>query len=343
MINRRYLGSLILGAPLLPTLARAQASVDTIPPRPDGTRRRRTQDADVTMPEPGRRPWAAQVTQIRVGLLGGENEGDRLARFEPYRGLLERTFQVPVRLFPAGDYAGVMQGLSARQLEIAGMGPSAYAGAWMDTNGGIEPITITQQGDGSIAYVAVMVVRRDSGIESLEQMRGKSMAWADPNSTSGYLIPRFQLRRQGLGVEQGQFFGRTGFAGGHEQGVIAVLQRQYDAMVTWASGIGDVNQGYTRGNLRAMVDKGILNMNDLRIIWTSAPIMNGPLAVRTDLPVEFRRDYQMFQMALAKSHPDIAQQIARGTTLGSVEGFHQDYELFVEMRREEAQARRRRS
>lgn len=341
MITRRSLAALAAGAALLPLPA--WSDVQAIPPRPDGGRRRRTQDPDVVFPAAGRRPWAAQVPQIRVGLLGGENEADRLGRFEPYRALIERTFEVPTRLFPASDYAGVMQALGARQLEVAGMGPSAYAGAWLDTNGGIEPLTIIQQGDGSIAYVSVMVVRRDSGIESLEQMRGRSLAWADPNSASGYLIPRFQLRRQGIGVEPGQFFGRTGFAGGHEQAVVAVLQRQYDAAVTWASGIGDVNQGYSRGNLRSMVEKGMVNMADLRIIWTSEPIMNGPLAVRTDLPQAFKADFQMFQLALAKTYPDIARQIARGDTLGAVEGFHQDYELFVEMRREEAAARRRRS
>ncbi|MCS6931559.1 MAG: phosphate/phosphite/phosphonate ABC transporter substrate-binding protein [Acetobacteraceae bacterium] len=339
MISRRSLGALAAALLPLPALADVQA----IPPRPDGGRRRRTQDAEVVFPEAGRRPWAAQVPQIRIGLLGGENEADRLGRFEPYRALIERTFEVPARLFPASDYAGVMQALGARQLEVAGMGPAAYAGAWMDTNGGIEPLTITQQADGSIAYVAVMVVRRESGIENLQQMRGRSLAWADPNSASGYLIPRFQLRRQGIGVEPGQFFGRTGFGGGHEQAVVAMLQRQYDAAVTWASGIGDVNQGYSRGNLRSMVEKGMLNMADVRIIWTSEPIMNGPMAARTDLPEAFKRDFQMFQLALAKAHPEIARQIARGDTLGAVEGFHQDYELFVEMRREEAAARRRRS
>jgi phosphonate transport system substrate-binding protein len=329
MLTRRSLGLLAL----TPALAQAQ-------PIPG---RRSTQDADVVMPDPGRRAWAAQVAVIRYGILGGENEADRLGRFEPYRALLERTFQVPARLFPASDYAGVMQGLSAKQLELAGLGPSAYAGAWMDTDGGIEPLTITQQGDGSISYVAVMVVRADSGITTFDQLRGRSLAWADANSTSGYLIPRFQLRRQGIGVEPGQFFGRTGFGGGHEQAVVAVLQRQYDAAVTWASGLGDVNQGYSRGNLRAMVDKGMLNMRDIRIVWTSEPIMNGPLAVRTDLPAEFKRDIQTLHLALAKTHPDIARQIARGDTQGAVEARHEDYALFVEMRREEAAARRRRS
>lgn len=329
MIPRRGLALL----PFVPALAQAQ-------PIPG---RRATQDADVAMPEPGRRAWAAQVPVIRYGIMGGENEADRLGRFEPYRALIERIFQVPTRLFPASDYAGVMQGLSAKQLELAALGPSAYAGAWMDTDGGIEPLTITQQGDGSISYVSVLVVRADSGITTLEQMRGRSLAWADANSASGYLIPRFQLRRAGIGVEPGQFFGRTGFAGGHEQGVIAVLQRQYDGAVTHASTLGDPAQGYSRGNLRSMVDKGMLRMADVRIVWTSAPIMNGPLAVRTDLPEAFKRDMQMMQLALAKTHPDIARQTARGDTLGAVEARHEDYALFVEMRREEAAARRRRS
>jgi phosphonate transport system substrate-binding protein len=331
VLTRRLLPA--LAATLLPGLAQAQA----LPGR------RRTQDPDVTMPEPGRRPWADQVPVIRYGIMGGENEADRLGRFEGYRALIERTFGVPTRLFPASDYAGVMQGLSAKQLDLAALGPSGYAGAWMDTDGGIEPLTITQQGDGSISYVSVLVVRADSGITSLEQMRGRSLAWADPNSASGYLIPRFQLRRLGIGVESGQYFGRTGFAGGHEQGVVAVLQRQYDGAVTHASTLGDPAQGYSRGNLRAMVDKGMLRMSDVRIVWTSEPIMNGPLAVRTDLPAAFKRDMQAFQLALVKSHPDIARQIARGDTIGAVEARHEDYALFVEMRREEAAARRRRS
>ncbi|WP_198369581.1 phosphate/phosphite/phosphonate ABC transporter substrate-binding protein [Roseomonas rosulenta] len=329
MFPRRSLALL----PFAPALAQAQV----LPGR------RSTQDAEVAMPEPGRRAWAAQVPVIRYGIMGGENEADRLGRFEPYRAMIERIFQVPTRLFPASDYAGVMQGLSAKQLELAGLGPSAYAGAWMDTEGGIEPLTITQQGDGSVSYVSVLVVRADSGITSLEQMRGRSLAWADANSTSGYLIPRFQLRRAGIGVEPGQFFGRTGFAGGHEQGVVAVLQRQYDGAVTHASTLGDPAQGYSRGNLRSMVDKGMLRMADIRIVWTSEPIMNGPLAVRSDLPDGFKRDMQMMQLALAKTYPDIARQIARGDTLGAVEARHEDYALFVEMRREEAAARRRRS
>jgi phosphonate transport system substrate-binding protein len=317
MLTRRRLAALLAAAPLAPALAQ---------PHP--------------MPAPGRRPWAEQVREIRVGLLGGENEGDRLARFGAYRDLIQSHFQVPTRIFPAGDYAGVLQGFAARQLEIAGLGPVGYARIWLDTNGNIEPLVITQEADGSISYVSLMYVRADSGITSLEQMRGRSLAWADPNSTSGFLVPRSELREAGINIDA--FFGRTGFAGGHEQAVVAVLNRQFDGGVTWASGVGEESQGFTRGNLRAMVDKEMLRMSDIRIIWRSRPIPNGPMGARRDLPQSFRDDMRAFHMALPAAHPDIFRQIERGVAAGYAPGEHAIYEPIIAMVRAEAAARRAR-
>jgi phosphonate transport system substrate-binding protein len=339
MITRRHIAGLVAGTVLTPMLAQAQGAMPAAP----AERRRRTLDADVQFPAAGRRAWAAQVPQIRIGLLGGENEADRLGRYGAYRDLLASTFGVEARLFAAADYAGVVQAFGARQIEAAGMGSSAYAAAWMDSNGNVEPLVVAEEADGSISYIAVMVVRRDSGITNFDQMRGRSLAWADPNSTSGFLIPRFQLRAAGIGVEPGQYFSRTGFGGGHEQAVVAVLQRQFDAAVTWASGQGEESQGFTRGNLRTMVERGLLNMNDLRVIWRSDPILNGPLTVRRDLPEAFREDLRMFHLGLPKAHPDIYRQVERGGGTGYREVRHADFELFIQMRQDEAAARRRRT
>jgi phosphonate transport system substrate-binding protein len=298
--------------------------------------------AQPAFPAAGRRPWAAQVPQIRIGLLGGENESDRIGRYGAYGKLIEDTFGVPVRLFPAADYAGVIQAFGAKQIEFAALGSSAYAAAWMDTNGNVDPLTVAEEKDGSISYVAVMIVRADSGITNLEGMRGRSLAWADPNSTSGYLIPRFELREGGIDPESGRFFSRTGFGGGHEQAVVAVVQKQYDAAVTWASGQGDVNEGYSRGNLNAMVAKGMLDMRQMRIIWTSRPILNGPLTIRKDTPEAFREDIRNFHLALPKAHPGIYTQIERGGGTGYRAVKHEDFQLFIDMRRAEATARRAR-
>ncbi|WP_237215082.1 phosphate/phosphite/phosphonate ABC transporter substrate-binding protein [Falsiroseomonas oryziterrae] len=292
------------------------------------------------MPPRGRRDWAQQVPQLRIGILGGENEADRMGRYGAYGRLLEETFGVPVRLFQASDYSGVVQAFAGRHIEMASMSPAAYAAAWVESNGNVEPFLVTQEADGSTSYIAVMFARADSGITSLEQMRGRAMAWSDPNSASGFLIPRAALRQQGINPET--FFGRSGFAGGHEQAIVAVLGRQFDAGVTWASGVGDEAQGFSRGMLRATAEKGLLNMRDIRIIWRSGPIQNGPLVVRKDTPDAFKRDMTAFHLALPSSHPEIHRAVERGTTIGWVPTRHEDYELFVQMRREEQQQRRQR-
>jgi phosphonate transport system substrate-binding protein len=217
--------------------------------------------------------WKAQIKEFRIGLLGGENTQDRLAQYDGFQKLLQAKLGVPVKLFPAADYAGVMQGIAAGQLEAAEFGASGFAGTWLDCKC-VEPIIVPQEKDGSTYYYSVMVTRKDSGITSIDQMKGHSLAFADPNSTSGYLIPSATMKVMGINLADGKYFSRTGFAGGHEQGVVAMLNKQYDACVTWTSGQGDKAEGYSRGNLRSMVDRGMLKMSDVNIIWQSGKIPN---------------------------------------------------------------------
>jgi phosphonate transport system substrate-binding protein len=80
----------------------------------------------------GRPSRADMPTQFRIGLLGGENTQDRLARYDEFQKLLSEHLRMPVKLFPAADYAGVMQGIAAGQLEAAEFGASGFAGAWLD-------------------------------------------------------------------------------------------------------------------------------------------------------------------------------------------------------------------
>jgi phosphonate transport system substrate-binding protein len=294
------------------------------------------------MPKPGKRDWAKEIPVIRVGLLGGENDADRLARVDGYRKLMETIFEVPLKLLVAADYAGVIQAFAARQLESAYMSPAAYASAWLESDGDVVPLVVTQEQDGSTSYVSVMYTRADSGIMSLADMKGHSLAWADPNSASGYLIPRAEFRAQGIDPESGRYFSSTGFAGGHEQAVVAVLNHQYDAGVTWTSGIGDPAQGYTRGNLRMMVDKKMLDMKDLRIIWKSRPILNGPLTVRKSTPASFQADMLAFHLALPKAYPAIYHEFDMGNGKGWVPVQHADFQVFIDMLQQEAAQRRHR-
>src|ERR1700722_4414418 len=76
--------------------------------------------------------WKSQVKEFRIGLLGGENTQDRLKRYDAFQKLLQEKLGIAVKVFPSADYAGVMQGLAAGQLEATEFSPSAFAGTWLD-------------------------------------------------------------------------------------------------------------------------------------------------------------------------------------------------------------------
>jgi phosphonate transport system substrate-binding protein len=282
---------------------------------------------------------AEGLTEFRIGILGGENTQDRLARYDVFQKLLSDHLRMPVKLFPAADYAGVMQGIAAGQLEAAEFGASGFAGAWLDCKC-IEPVVVPQEKDGSTYYYSVMVVRADSGIKTLAEMKGRSLAWADPNSTSGYLIPSATLKTKGINLADGGYFSKTGFSGGHEQGVVAVLNKQYDAAVTWTSGQGEMAEGYTRGNLRSMVDRKMLKMSDIRIIWQSGKIPNGPWAVRTALPADLKKSFADFLLDLPKSNRKVYDDVEQGSGVGYAPATMELYQDIIDLRLAERGANR---
>jgi phosphonate transport system substrate-binding protein len=287
---------------------------------------------------PAAADWRTEMPVFRIGLLGGENEADRLRNNECQRAALEEVLGVPVELFPAPDYAGVMQGLLAGQLEYAHLGASAYAGIYLQDPDAVEPILVSPEVDGSLGYYAAMYARSDSDIHSIEDMQGKSLAYADPNSASGYLIPRAELRM--AGIDDTSYFSRTGFGGGHEQAVIAVLNGQYDAGVTWVSGQGEASEGFTRGNLRRMIENGLLNMDDLRVIWMSNLIPNGPIVLHRSVPQEARDLLLAYMDTMHEDDPECYAQIAYGEGLGWARVDHDFFAGVVEMRRMELEASR---
>ncbi|WP_027135579.1 phosphonate ABC transporter substrate-binding protein [Geminicoccus roseus] len=282
--------------------------------------------------------WKDEVPVFRYGIIGGENEADRLTNYACFQEQLSAKLGIPVELYPASDYAGVMQGLIAGTLEAGLLGASGYAGIYLEDPNAVEPLFTQKQVDGSTGYYSVLYVRSDSPYQKLEDLEGKTLAFADPNSTSGYLYPSVELKLQGY--DPASYFGSTGFAGGHEQGVIAVLDGQYDAGVTWTSGVGEISEGYTSGNLRKMVDKGALKMSDIRILWQSNLIPNGPEVVRQALPEELKAEYKEFLRALPETDPDCFYKTQGGDFDGFEEIDQTFYEGVIAVRKEQMNSRR---
>lgn len=245
---------------------------------------------------------AEDLKEFRIGILGGENEADRLRNFQCMVDKLPSVLGVEkVSLFPAADYDGVVQGLLGGTLDYAELGASGYAKIYLENKDAVEPILTTVQTDGSTGYYSIMVARADSGIKTLADMKGKKLGFADPDSTSGYLVPVATLPKDLGGTPVKDYFGSTGFGGGHEQLVLEVLKGTFDAGTTWGSGVGDFKDGYTSGNLHKMVEKGILKMDDLVELWKSPLIPNGPIVVRTSMDADIKAKFKDFMMKLPET------------------------------------------
>lgn len=227
---------------------------------------------------------AEDLKEFRIGILGGENEADRLRNYQCLSDDLKKEFGFEkVSLFPASDYDGVIQGLLGGTLDFAELGAAGYAKAYLANPKAVEPILTTVQTDGSMGYYSIMVARKDSGMTKVTDIKGKKLGFADPDSTSGYLIPTVTLPEALGGTPVKSYVASTGFGGGHENLVLEVLKGTFDAGTTYGSGVGNFKDGYTSGNLRKMVDKGILNMSDLVELWKSPLIPNGPLVIRSNI------------------------------------------------------------
>ena len=276
----------------------------------------------------------ADVTEFRIGILGGENAQDRMNSYECLRGYTEERLGVPAKLFAPADYNGVIQGLLGGTLDMAWLGASAYAAVYLQDPEAVEPVLVKINLDGSYGYHSIGFARKDAGINTLEDMQGKVFGFGDPNSTSGYLIPSIEIpQTTGATMESGDYFGEVKFTGGHEQTIVAVNNGDVDGGVTWADGQGNWEDGYNSGALRKAVDAGLVDMNDLVEIWRSKPIPEGPVVLRKDLPEEVKTTMTQLVDELHEMDADCAYGVAAGESLGFDPIAHDAYVSIVEARK----------
>jgi phosphonate transport system substrate-binding protein len=266
--------------------------------------------------------WRASFPMLAFGVISAENEADRTMRHQPLLAYLEKRLGTKMRMHHATEYAGTIEALKARKIEFARFGPASYAQAWLVTNGKVEPIACATDTEGYAAYHSVIVVKADSPVKSLEDLRGRSLAFADPNSTSGYVAPSFFLREQG--VDLARHFGRTGFAGSHENGVIAVTNGSYDATVTWWT-------NERRSNFLRMEEKGMIAKGAVRVVWKSPALPESPWAIHTDLPPDLKADVRSALLAFPTAEPGGWRALTDGKSKGLVEVRHADYEPVIRM------------
>jgi len=275
---------------------------------------------------------AQEIKEFNIGILGGENAQDRLNSNECFRAKVEEALGVPVKLFTPADYDGVIQGLLGGTIDFAGLGASGYAKTYLTNPEAVDVVLTTQNIDGSTGYYSFGFARKDSGITSIADAKGKKFAFGEPNSTSGYLVPAAQLLAE-LGMPLEQYFGEVVFSGGHEQTIVGVSNGDFAAGVSWADGLGNWEDGYASGAFRRSADAGLVDMNDLVQIWQSKLIPNGPFVVRKALPQNVKDKVTTIVADMWETDKECGYALAAGEVKDFVPATHELYLGIIEARK----------
>jgi phosphonate transport system substrate-binding protein len=230
----------------------------------------------------------ALAKDIVMGLIPAENNEEMVAKFEPMRAHLEKKLGQKVKLYTATDYSGVIEAMKKKRVDIAWFGPLSYVLA--EQEAGAEAFAVGVGENGKSSYHSMITVPGDSPAKSLMDLKGKSMAFVDPASTSGSLMPSYMVK-QATGMMPEQFFGKSIYAGSHDATQMAVKNKTVDA-------------GAVADNVyEKMMDKGLITSDSNRVLLKSPAIPGSPLTYRKDLPAALKKQ---IQDAMVTAHNEIA-------------------------------------
>lgn len=182
------------------------------------------------------------------------------------------------------DFAAVREAMGAGQAHIGWLNTFNYVLA--NEKFGVDVGLVTER-FGATFYNGQINVNADSGIQSLSDLEGKVMCWVDPNSTSGYIIPRIMLAASG--VDPDSAFAQTVEAGSHNN----VITQVYN---------GDCDAGATFVDARGSVEDDLPDVKDkVLVLATTTDIPNDSVAFIEDFPEEMREEIVNGLLAIAAS------------------------------------------
>lgn len=219
---------------------------------------------------------ASSAAPLKVGIIPFEDVDKIETAFKPFASYAGKKAGRPDgQVFVTPAYAGVLQALQADQIDFAYLNPLSYALAVQQFSGTPEklvPIAMPYF-HKSLTYKGIIFVRADSGIHSIKDLKGKSFAFADRTSTSGYLYPAGLMKE--AGIDPDKDIKAVNISG--NAGIMAVLNGQAAGGATYETGI----EGAFTDKATGKVDQSKVKL--FRIIAVTDPIPNGMLVVRGNL------------------------------------------------------------
>lgn len=273
--------------------------------------------------------WKAQYPELVFAVIPEENASGTVDRYTPFVNYLSKEIGTKVTLRIANDYAAVIEGQRAGNIQIAYYGPASFSRVRI-IGVKTDAFVIDVNSDGSKGYYSVFYVLAKSPYQKIEDLKGKAMGFVDPNSTSGNNMPRFVLDR--MGVDPETFFSKTIFAGSRENAVLALAQGTVDVCANWWNNIDDSNlTRMLNKNMLKNADGSLMKKEDFRIILKSDLIINSPYAYLSELPDDLKAAIRQAFLDAAVKDKEAFARLSDGKDLPWQPVANADYDKTIEL------------
>lgn len=211
--------------------------------------------------------------KINFGVIPTAGSTSMKENFSGLTEHLNKKLGIKVELQLAGDYTGVITGMQHKHIDVAYFGPESYVQAQKRANAEALVVEVDAE-SGLPGYRGIIITKKDSGLNTLESIKGKTWAFTSSQSTSGTLVPTVMFSKSGIDPQK--YFSKVLYSGGHEASILSIKAGKIDAAST-------NTLDYNRGLGKAWKDE------DFNIIWTSDLIPGSPMAARGDLPESLKK------------------------------------------------------
>jgi phosphonate transport system substrate-binding protein len=229
---------------------------------------------------------ATAAEELRVTAIPDEAPTELQRKFTPLGEYLSEKTGMEVSFVPVTDYAAAVEALVSGKVDLAWFGGFTFVQANIRSNGEVEPIIQRAEDE---TFKSVFITTTDSGISSLEDLKGKTFAFGSPSSTSGHLMPRSFLMKSGIQPDNDM---RIAFSGAHDATAFSVAGGKVDA--------GALNIKVWE----KLVEGGKIDTGNVKVFYTTPPYYDYNWTVRKSLNEDVKNKLRDAFLALdANSEP----------------------------------------
>ena len=197
---------------------------------------------------------------LYLGFIPNSNAVIMVRRWQPLANYLANELDMPVELVFRSSYRAIITALTKGEIDVCLTGAFVYVLTRQETD--IRPL-VRRKKYGKYIYHSIVVVRKDSKINTIEDLQGKKFAFTDRESTTGYLLPVAMMKKRGI-PDPEKYFSEVIFTGNHDSALLAVYTRSTD-------GAAVATTYYRSENPK---------VKELKIIWKSQLVPMGPFSAR---------------------------------------------------------------